>query len=130
MTDPVHLPPLTPIGPGPTYQDVHIWLPQLYAETARGGMRAIENRTFIRVRFEGPAVILPIGGSTFEDCNMGESGGDVRNMLFAPVGGKKVVGVVPFVNCIFRQCAFSTVGFTGSPDFLQQFQDMVGGPKA
>ena len=130
MTDPTHLPPLTPVGPGPVYEDVHIWLPQLYAEAARGGQSAIENRTFTRVRFEGPAVILPIGGCTFQNCNMGDPGGDIRNMLFVPAGPQKVTGAIPFVKCTFRDCAFVAVGFTGSADFLRQFQEMVGGGQA
>ncbi|PZO06000.1 MAG: hypothetical protein DCF29_06625 [Alphaproteobacteria bacterium] len=129
MTDPTHLPPLKPIGPGPTYENVHIWLPQLYAETARGGASAIENRVFSGVRFEGPAVILPIRGCTFENCNMGDASGDIRNMLFIPAAPQKVTGAIPLVNCTFRNCAFFAVGFTGSADFLRQFQDMVAGAR-
>lgn len=127
MTNPTHLPPLQPIGPGPIYDGVHIWLPQLFAETARGGAGMIENRTFINCRFEGPAVILPVEGCTFTACNMGEAAGDTRNMLLAPAG-PKVIGVIPFRNCTFRDSAFYMVGFTGSPEFIKQFHAMVGGP--
>lgn len=120
---------MSPLGIGPLYEDVHIWLPQLFAETALGGAAAIENRTFVKCRFEGPAVILPIDGCNFDACNMGEAGGDTRNLLVAPVG-PKLVGVIPFRNCVFRDCAFYRVGFTGSPTFIEHFGAMVGGPTA
>ena len=122
------LPALVALGPGPLYEDAPIWLPQLFAEHSRGGSNIIEGKTFIRCRFEGPAVILPLAGCTFDACNMGEAGGDTQNLLLAPVGNQKVVGVIPFRNCVFRDSAFFMVGFTGSPEFLTQFRQMVGGP--
>lgn len=127
MTDSNRLPDLVPLGAGPVYEDMQIWLPQLFAETARGGNAVIENRTFIRCRFEGPAVILPISGCAFDGCNMGDAQGDTRNLLLAPIGPQKVTGVIPFRNCTFRDSAFFLVGFTGPPAFLQQFHAMVGG---
>ena len=126
MTDPTHLPPLTPIGPGPHYEGVHIWLPQLFAETARSGASVIEGKTFVNCQFEGPAVILPVQGCAFQNCNMGDANGDIRNMLLTPMGPEKVIGVIAFRNCTFRDSAFFAVGFTGAPDFLQQFAAMVG----
>lgn len=122
------LPPLAAIGPGPVYENAQIWLPQLFAEHARAGAAVIESKTFIGCRFEGPAVLLPIAGCSFQGCNMGEAGGDIRNLLLAPVGAEKVVGVIPFRDCAFRDSAFFMVGFTGSSDFLNQFRQTVGGP--
>lgn len=130
MTDASPLPPLTALGAGPVYKDVHIWLPQLFAEHARAGLAVIEGKTFLNCRFEGPAVLLALGGCSFETCNMGEAGGDTRNLLLAPIGKEKVVGVIPFRNCVFRHSAFYRVGFTGSPSFLKQFSEIVGGPTA
>jgi hypothetical protein len=127
MTDTSPLPPLTALGAGPVYRDMHIWLPQLFAEHARAGSAVIEGKTFENCRFEGPAVLLSIAGNAFDNCNMGEAGGDTRNLLLAPVGAQKVVGVVPFKGCAFRDCAFYMVGFTGSPDFLKHFDKAVGG---
>ncbi len=124
------LPALTLIGPGPVYEDVSIWLPQLFAEHARTGSSIIEGKTFVRCRFEGPAVLLPVSGCSFSGCNMGEAGGDTRNLLLSPIGPQKVVGVMPFKDCVFRDSAFFMVGFTGTPDFLAQFQATVGGPAA
>jgi hypothetical protein len=130
MTHPSPLPPLTALGAGPVYEGVHIWLPQLFAEHAREGQTVIEGKTFVNCRFEGPAVLLPLSGCSFDACNMGEAGGDTRNLLLSPVGSQKVVGVIPLRNCVFRQSAFYMVGFTGSASFLKQFHEMVGGPAA
>ncbi|HWQ85117.1 hypothetical protein [Brevundimonas sp.] len=130
MTDSSSLPPLTALGAGPVYENLHIWLPQLFAEHARAGSAVIEGKTFVNCRFEGPAVLLPLSGCTFETCNMGEAGGDTRNLLLAPVGSQKVIGVIPFRDCAFRQSAFYMVGFTGSASFLKHFHEMVGGSAA
>lgn len=127
MTDVSPLPPLTALGAGPVYENMHIWLPQLFAEHARAGASVIEGKTFLNCRFEGPAVLLALGGCKFETCNMGESGGDPRNLLLAPVGSKKVVGVIPFRDCVFRDSAFYRIGFTGSQTFLKHFDEMIRG---
>ena len=130
MTDTSPLPPLTALGAGPVYQDMHIWLPQLFAEHARAGLTVIEGKTFANCRFEGPAVLLPMAGNSFDNCNMGTSGGDIRNLLLAPVGAQKVVGVIPFKDCVFSNCAFYMVGFTGSSEFLKHFDKAVGGTRS
>lgn len=116
------------IGPGPTYEKAQIWLPQLAAETMSAGKVLIEGRTFIDCRLEGPAVLLAAGGCHFDACDMGYSGGDIRNLLLSPVGPEKVIGPIAFQNCTFRRCNFFAVGFTGSPDFLRSFQATIGGP--
>ncbi|GAA0612563.1 hypothetical protein GCM10009422_04380 [Brevundimonas kwangchunensis] len=130
MTQSPSLHALQPLGPGPHYVDQHIWLPQLFAEHAQAGQPFIDGKTFERCRFEGPAVLLPLAGTTFDACNMGEASGDIRNLLLAPVGESKVVGVIPVRNCAFRDCAFYMVGFTGTTEFLKQFRQMVGLPDA
>jgi len=35
MTDSNRLPDLVPLGAGPVYEDMQIWLPQLFARAAR-----------------------------------------------------------------------------------------------
>jgi hypothetical protein len=102
----------------------------LFAEHMRRGAPKIVGKTFEGCRFEGPAVLLALNGNTFSACNMGEAGGDVRNLLLAPVGPRKVVGAIPVENCVFRNCAFYMVGFTGAEAFLKQFHQVVGEPRA
>jgi hypothetical protein len=118
--------PFAPVGSGPAYDKVGVWLPQLYLEATREGLFTIENRTFTDCLLEGPAVVLPIEGCHFDDCFFGEHGGDPNVLLLAPLGGYQVVGAIPFRNCRFERCRFLGVGFTGTPDFLHQLAGMLG----
>lgn len=115
------------IGAGPSYEGAHIWLPQLVLEAARRGEEAIIGKTFQNCFLEGPAVLLPVAGCSFDGCNMGDVMGDVRNILLQPVGPQKVTGTVAFRDCKFINCRFLRVGFTGSPDFLKQVEQRLGG---
>lgn len=115
------------LGPGPIHEGKDIWLPQLVAEAVRRGEQVIEGMTFIDCRIEGPAVLCPVGGVHFEACDLGNSGGDVRNLMLAPLGPDKITGAIAFRNCTFRRCRFLAVGFTGSPDFLKDMHDGIEG---
>jgi len=127
MIDPSQYMPWRPLGDGPTYEREQIWLPQLIAQTISAGQGLIEGKTFIDCRLEGPAVMMPVGACEFDACDMGYSGGDVRNLMLAPVGAEKVIGAIAFRDCTFRRCKFFAVGFTGSPTFLKNFHAVVGG---
>ncbi|GAA0203726.1 hypothetical protein QOZ96_002110 [Brevundimonas nasdae] len=118
------------IGVGPHYEGQHIWLPQLVVEAARRGEGTIKNKTFVNCFMEGPAVLLPIGGCQFDGCNMGDTMGDARNLLLAPVSPQKVTGSVPFEDCVFINCRFERVGFTGASSFLDELALMLGGATA
>ena len=128
MTDALNAPlTLTPIGPGPTYTRVNIWLPQLLLETLRAGAPAIENRRFEGCLFEGPAVVLPIEGCEFDGCDLGDAKGDPRGLMLAPQSPNRVVGPIPFRHCQFINCRFVGVGFTGTPAFLDSMAQAIGG---
>jgi len=128
MTDVATAPiTLQPLGPGPTYTRVNVWLPQLMLETLRGGASAVENRRFEGCLFEGPAVILPIEGCNFDGCDLGDAKGDPRSLMLAPQGLSRVVGPIPFRNCQFINCRFVGVGFTGAPAFLDSMAAAIGG---
>lgn len=117
------------IGTGPEYQGLNIWLPAVAVEAARRGEAMIENKVFRDCVIEGPAVLLPIGACNFEGCNMGDASGDIRNLLLQPLGPQKVTGTVAFKDCQFINCQFLRVGFTGTPEFLEQVQQVLtGGP--
>ncbi|MFN3536100.1 MAG: hypothetical protein ACK4Y4_01480 [Brevundimonas sp.] len=115
------------VGPGPVHEGVHIWLPQLVIESAQRGEADIAGRTFRDCFMEGPAVLLALGGCTFDGCNMGDAMGDPRNLLLAPRGAQKVTGAVPFRECAFINCRFLRVGFTGAPEFLDNIQQVLEG---
>ena len=116
------------IGAGPTHQSQRIWLPQLILEAGYRREAIIEGRTFIDCIFEGPAVLLPVQGCSFNGCNMGETMGDARNLMLNPMGPSKVTGAIPFKNCAFTNCQFLRVGFTGSSAFVNDLVSMLQGP--
>lgn len=118
---------LEPLGPGPTYRRINIWLPQLYIESARAGSQVIENRRFEGCLFEGPAVIIPVERCAFDGCDLGDPQGDPRSLMLAPLGTNRVVGPIAFRNCEFINCRFLGVGFTGEPAFLEELAKAIGG---
>ena len=97
---------------------------------AQRGEAMIAGKTFRDCFLEGPAVLLAVGGCSFDGCNMGDAMGDTRNLLLAPVGPQKVTGTVTFSDCSFVDCRFLRVGFTGAPEFLANIQQVLGGAAA
>jgi len=121
---------LEPLGPGPVYTQINIWLPQLFIENVRTGAQLISDRRFEGCLFEGPAVILPIEGCRFDGCDLGDAQGDPRSLMLAPQGATRVVGPIAFKNCQFVNCRFVGVGFTGAPAFLDDMARAIGGGAA
>ncbi|MNH51686.1 hypothetical protein D3C73_33350 [compost metagenome] len=129
MTDTQTAAPITLelLGPGPEFTKASVWLPQLFMETSRAGSLTIENLTFTECLIEGPAVLLPLDGCTFDGCNMGDAHGDPRNLLLQPVGPQRVTGAIPLKNCKFINCRFLGVGFTGTKAYLDEMVSALGG---
>ena len=94
------------------------------ASVQAGGGVMLENRTFTDCVLEGPALMLVLEGVNFESTNFGPTGGDMRNMLFKPMGNVGI-GAIPVRNCTFTNCRFNTLGITGSEDLLQMLIDNV-----
>ena len=90
---------------------------------AGGGVR-LENRTFTDCMIEGPALMLVLDGVEFSNTNFGPTSGDMRNMLFRPMGAMGI-GAIPVRNCTFNRCQFQTIGITGSEELLQMLIDQV-----
>ncbi len=101
------------------FHGVHIWLPDLMRAAFAAGAPLIQDRTFTDCVLEGPAVLLAAGRVELDECNLGYTGGDIRNLVLRPVAPDKAVGALPFRNCRFKRCEFVAVGFTGSENFIQ-----------
>lgn len=114
------------IGAGPSFEGQRIWLPQLVIEASQRGSSIIDGMTFSKCRLEGPAVLLALEGCNFDGCNMGYTGGDIRNLLMKPIAPERVIGAIPFQNCNFIGCDFFAVGFTGNDRFLEAFITVLG----
>ncbi|GAA0646889.1 hypothetical protein [Brevundimonas lenta] len=108
------------------YDGMTLPLFSVYRQIVAAGGRMIERKTFRNCVIEGPAVLLATGGVQFHNCNMGESGGDIRNLLLRPVGPKQVVGTIAVADTVFENCRFFGVGFTGGAAFLDQFLQGIG----
>lgn len=94
------------------------------AHLQAGGGAVIEGRSFTDCLIEGPGLMLVQDGVNFDGVNFGPTGGDMRNMLFRPLGGR-AIGAIPVRNCTFLNCRFSAVGITGADDLLQMLTDQV-----
>lgn len=108
-----------------SFENMTIPLSTLFRQMAGQGVSIIQKRGFVKCRIEGPAVMLVLDGVVFENCDMGPDGGDVRNLLLRPMG-QKVIGAVPVALCLFDQCTFHAVGFTGEDRHLGAFQAALG----
>ena len=94
------------------------------ASLQAGGGAVIEGRTFTRCVIEGPALMLVLEGVQFDGTNFGQTGGDIRNILFRPLGGRGI-GAIPVRNCTFRACDFDAIGITGNDSLLQMLTEQV-----
>jgi hypothetical protein len=88
------------------------------ASVQAGGGVHIENRTFTDCVIEGPALMLVQDGVHFASSNFGKTGGNMRNMLFQPMGDVGI-GAIPVRNCTFTRCQFNAIGITAGETFLQ-----------
>lgn len=109
----------------PVFNNMRINLTDLYrSQMHAGGGAIIEGRTFTDCMIEGPAVMLVLDGVHFDSTNFGETGGDVRNMLFKPMA-TMAIGAIPVRTSTFRNCRFNMLGITGSDDLLQMLTQSV-----
>ncbi len=128
MTDQTLPPPATTRSMDPLAKEFRggtLSLIDLYRASVRagGGVR-IEDRTFTDCTIEGPALMLVLDGVFFDSTNFGPTGGDMRNMLFQPLGNV-AIGAIPVRNCTFTRCQFETIGITGNEALLKLLIEQV-----
>ena len=120
-TQPQSRPRRVPADPlAPVLENLDIVLFELFRANMIAGDQVIRGRTFRNCLIEGPAVMLVLPGTHFDDTNFGDADGDIRNLVLRPAGPQKVVGAIPVQDCTFIGCHFHGVGFTGPEAFLQQ----------
>lgn len=100
-------------------------LSDLYRASVRaGGGAVIEGRAFDDCTIEGPALMLVLENVNFDRTHFGPTGGDMRNMLFRPLGDVGI-GAIPVRNCTFTNCRFLTLGITGNDQLLDMLIKQV-----
>ena len=94
------------------------------ASVGAGGGAVIEGRAFNNCQIDGPALMLVLEGVHFESTNFGPTGGNLRNMLFQPMGDMGI-GAIPVRNCTFTNCRFNALGITGGEELLTMLIENV-----
>ncbi len=110
------------------FEDVAISLVDLHRSRLRKGEAELSGIVFKRCRIEGPAVMLVVGGCTFDGVNFGATRG-MDTLVLRPASKVGVVGGIPVRDCSFRDCQMFGVGFTGGQEFLDQLLAIKGPPQ-
>ena len=120
MTDQTPPPARQPMDPlAKNFSGGRFALFDLYrAHVQAGGGAIIDDRTFTDCVIDGPALMLVLDGVHFVGTNFGRTGGNMRNMLFQPLGDVGI-GAIPVRNCTFTRCTFEAIGITGNETLLQ-----------
>ncbi len=100
-----------------------VWLPLLAVHHMNAGDPVVRAKTFTDCVIEGPALVMPMGSTTFESCNMGVAK-DPRSLLYKPQG-PMLVGAIGLENCRFVRCRMVQIGFTGTDAFLDELAEQM-----
>jgi hypothetical protein len=77
----------------------------------------LEGLTFQNCRLVGPAILIPLGATSFLHCNLGA---DIDAIFWEiPPGRDHVVGAVGVLNCTFSACTLAGIGLAGSAELRQ-----------
>jgi hypothetical protein len=95
-----------------------LMLDVLRGHARRTGQPVLKGVTFKNCQIEGPAILLPINGCHFDDCNFNAPDGDMRNLVLFPASQSKVTGAIAMTDCTFIAVDFFGIGFTGVKGFL------------
>ncbi len=108
-----------------TFKDKNLLLFEVFrANLEQTGEVTVKGVSFINCQIEGPAVMLPLSGCKFDDCNFGITHGDMRTLILYPASTERVTGAVPMLDCVFEAVDFFSVGFTGQKPFLDSMLEI------
>jgi hypothetical protein len=127
MDIPARAVPIAKDFDGKSYKGVVVPLYLLFRanfELGRGFV--VQDCVFDDCNIEGPGVLMPLAGVKFNRCDFGRVDGDMGNLLLKPMGDR-VTGAIAVANCIFNDCRFVSLGFTGDDMFLSGMKS-VGAP--
>ena len=109
------------------FENVAVSLVDLHRTRLRKGEMTLQGVAFKGCRIEGPAVMLVIGGCTFDGVNFGANRG-METLVLRPASKVGVVGAIPVLDCSFKDCEMFGIGFTGGEAFLDQLLGVQGKP--
>ncbi|MDO9336265.1 MAG: hypothetical protein EON95_18240 [Caulobacteraceae bacterium] len=111
------------------FSGVAVSLVDLHRARLLKGEALLSGVTFENCRIEGPAVMLVVGGCSFDATDFGYSGGDIRSLVLRPASPTGVVGAIPVSDCSFTGCQMFAIGYTGAEAFLAQILALGSEPK-
>lgn len=98
-------------------------------EAIEAAGQTLKGRRFVDCVVHGPCVVIAADETKFNNCNLGDVAGDVRN-LFLRAAGPMIIGGVPLNDSVFDGCIFMGVGFAGDDGFVDAFIDILTPKKA
>ena len=116
------------LGTRLVFEKERIPLVQL-VEALEVASQTLKGRRFVDCVVHGPCVVIPANETKFDNCNLGDVAGDVRN-LFLRAAGPMIIGGVPLNDSHFDGCIFMGVGFAGDDAFVDAFIDLLTPRKA
>jgi hypothetical protein len=80
----------------------------------------VASMTFENCVITGPAVLVPLAGTQF--ISSAFEAPDPESMLWEIAPTRRyTVGAIGLLNCVFRGCRFTRIGFGGPREALEQF---------
>ncbi|QYC10298.1 hypothetical protein [Brevundimonas nasdae] len=106
-----------------TFTKEGVWLPLLAVHHMNAGDPVIRDKTFTDCVIEGPALVLAMGSTSFDSCNMGVAA-DPRSLLYK-AQGPMLVGAIGLENCHFVRCRMVQIGYAGTDTFLDEMANQL-----
>lgn len=89
----------------------------------------LERLNLSHVDLVGPAMVFPVPGATFlcEDCAFYvPPGASIEAIIWEVARATPFVGPIELIDCTFRSCSFSRIGWVLSGFDADRFRQMVG----
>lgn len=89
----------------------------------------IVGTTFQDLDIHGPGLVFPVPGTSFacEDCEFAvPPGGTVESIIWEVPAEREFIGPIGLVDCTFRRCSFTGLGWVLSAYEADRFRQMVG----
>ena len=102
------------------FENVALNLVDLHRDRLKRGEPIISGVTFKNCRIEGPAVMMVVGGCSFDGTDFGYAGDDISTLVLRPASNKGVVGTIPVRDCQFIGGQLFGIGYTGPESFTNQ----------
>ena len=89
------------------------------------GDPVVRDKTFVRCRFIGPAVVCFLDGNVVQGGFERDQRGGWDSILFEVAEGRVILGPIGFQRCTFRECRFNWVGIMGTPKDIQNLREAI-----